>query len=1001
MTLGGYRLGVDFGTSSTVAMLAGPDGRARPLLFDASPLLSSGVYAGPGTGPLLTGTDAERAASAHPAGFEANPKRRIDDHVIWLAEREVTVTDAIAAVLTRISVEARRVAGRPPDAVVLTHPAGWSHTRLGILAASADRAQLGDCSFVAEPVAAAAYFAHVLGRDLPVGRCLVVYDLGAGTCDVSIVRRTAGGLEVVATAGLDDVGGLDLDAAIVTHARSLTTAAGDAWGRLEWPRTPTDQRAHQQLWRDARTAKEQLSRHTTADLHIPLVDTVVHVTRDEFETAARPHLDRTVDLTATLLRDTGLPRQHIAGIFLVGGSSRVPLTASLLHRTLRIAPTALDHPELVVAEGALHTPTTTSTHPPTKPTPPAAAAPTPTEPVPTPATPTPTNPAPPADTSTTAGADAHHIDQPTAIDTTPGDATAERGSLDATPVRWPRWPPRTRRDRATIGGTVALVLAIIATTGLWRFLPTGPDSSGDQPRGTFIFAGAAEPDDFDPIFNFNEESLRPIRQMYETLVTHKPGTAELTGGLAESWEHDADGKVWTFKLRKGVKFHDGTPFNAAAVCFNFERWYNMKSPSAQDRMFHYKDVFDGFAKNEVTDVGDPVYKSCAAKDDATAVLILNRYRGAFPGAFALPAFSIASPAALKKYAADPVEDDDRLSYRPSQFATANPVGTGPFAFGGWDKAKNEITLNRNPDYWGDKAKVEKVIIRVIEDESTREQELRAGTVHGIDFPAMADREALAIEGFQVLNRPAFNILYLGINQRNNPKLQDLRVRQAIAYALDREQMVRTLAPAGSTVASQFMPDTVLGHAPDAQKYEYDPDRAKQLLKEAGAEGLTLNFYYPTDVSRGYMPNPRESFTALANDLRAVGVKVNGVPRPWHYFLQDVRESGKQDLHLLGWIGEYSDPGHFVGTFFGRDSAEFGDQAMTDMFGAITKADGTVDEAAKKTAWEQVNRDIASKWLPAVPIWHAPQAIVVTKDVTGLVVSPLRDERFNTLSVTAK
>ncbi|MEV4758597.1 Hsp70 family protein [Micromonospora sp. NPDC049559] len=352
--MGGYRLGIDFGTSSTVAMLAAPDGRVKPLLFDASPLLPSGVFAGPDAGPLLTGADAERAAAAHPAGFEANPKRRIDDRVIWLAEREVPVTEAIAAVLARVSAEARRVAGGPPETVVLTHPAGWSHTRRGVLAVAAEQAQLGKCDFVAEPVAAAAYFADVLGRDVPVGRCLVVYDLGAGTCDVSIVRRTVAGLEVVATAGLDDVGGLDLDAAVVAHARSLTTATGDAWGRLEWPRTPADQRAHQLLWRDARTAKEQLSRHTTADLHLPLVDTVVHVTRDEFETAARPHLDRTVDLTATLLRDAAVPRQQIAGIFLVGGSSRVPLVASLLHRTLRIAPIALDHPEIVVAEGALH-----------------------------------------------------------------------------------------------------------------------------------------------------------------------------------------------------------------------------------------------------------------------------------------------------------------------------------------------------------------------------------------------------------------------------------------------------------------------------------------------------------------------------------------------------------------------------------------------------------------------------------------------------------------------
>ena len=147
-----------------------------------------------------------------------------------------------------------------------------------------------------------------------------------------------------------------------------------------------------------------------------------------------------------------------------------------------------------------------------------------------------------------------------------------------------------------------------------------------------------------------------------------------------------------------------------------------------------------------------------------------------------------------------------------------------------------------------------------------------GTVQGIDFPAPADRKALESEGFNVINRPAFNILYLGINQKN-PKLKDLRVRQAIAYALNRQQLVQTKGPGGTKVADEFMPDTVLGYAPDVQKYEYDPEKAKQLLKDAGAEGMTLNFYYPTDVSRPYMPNPQEIFTVLANDLQAVGFKV--------------------------------------------------------------------------------------------------------------------------------
>ncbi len=519
--------------------------------------------------------------------------------------------------------------------------------------------------------------------------------------------------------------------------------------------------------------------------------------------------------------------------------------------------------------------------------------------------------------------------------------------------------------------------------------------------GTFIFAGAGDPKNFDPIFNDDGESFRPTRQMFDTLVAHKPGTAQLEGGLAESWEHDPDGKVWTFKLRKGVKFHDGTPFNAAAVCVNFDRWSNMKGAAAQSQMIYYMDVFGGFAKNEAKDAGTSIYNKCEAKDDSTAVLTLNRYKGAFPGAFALTSLSIASPEALKKFNADEVKQSGD-SFEYSEFATAHPVGTGPFTFGGWDKAKGEITLNRNPDYWGEKAKVDKVVIKTIKDETTRKQELRAGTVHGIDFPAPADRKALGGRGI-----PGHQPTRL---QRPLPRASTRRTRSSRTCGCVRRSPTPSTASswcrrrprAVRPSPSQFLPDTVVGYAPDAQKYEYNPDKAKQLLKEAGAEGLTLNFYYPPDVSRPYMPNPQEIFTVLANDLQAVGIKVTGVPRPWNGgYKDDVQQFGKQDLHILGWTGDYNDAGNFVGTFFGRGKAEFGDEGVTEMFAAIAKADGTVDDAQKKAAWEQVNRDIAAKWLPAIPIWHAPPAIVVTKQVNGLIASPLTDERFNTISLSAK
>ncbi|GGM73539.1 Hsp70 family protein [Dactylosporangium sucinum] len=353
----GPRLAVDFGTSTTVAMLQDRGGRVRPLLFDASPLLGSGVFAGADPdAELLTGGDAERAAVGLPQGLEPYPKQRVDDGTVWLADRDVPVADLIAAVLGRVAAEARRVAGDLPGEVVLTHPSSWRRLRRGVLAAAAARAGLGAVRLVAEPVAAAAYYAGRLGHELPEGRCLVVYDLGAGTFDVSVVRRAGAGFTVLAHDGLADVGGVYLDAALVEHVRALTAGrpgAADGWAALDRPRSTSERRVRHQLQLDARAVKEQLSRRPSAELHVPLVDADVHVTRAEFEALARPHLERTTALTATVLRSVGVGPDELAGVFLVGGASRVPLAATLLHRALRVAPTTLDLPELVVAEGAL------------------------------------------------------------------------------------------------------------------------------------------------------------------------------------------------------------------------------------------------------------------------------------------------------------------------------------------------------------------------------------------------------------------------------------------------------------------------------------------------------------------------------------------------------------------------------------------------------------------------------------------------------------------------
>ncbi len=347
------RLGIDFGTSHTVAALAGPE-RPQPLLFDASFLLPSSVYAET-DGRLLVGQDAIRSARLDPTRFEPNPKRRVDDGRLLLGEREYRVTDAIGAVLRRVADEAARVAGSLPAATVLTHPAGWAGTRRAVLATAASEAGLPSVTLMPEPVAAATYFTAVLGHRVEPGGTLVVYDFGGGTFDTSVLRREPdGGWTTLAADGLPDLGGLDLDGAIVAHLAATVGEREPAlWRRLTHPESEVDRRRHRMLWDDVRLAKEQLSRTSSAALHVPLFDVDVHLTREEFERIARPYLERTVDLTAGLLQRAGIRADRLAGVFPVGGSSRIPLAGTLLHHRLGIAPTPIEQPELVVALGSL------------------------------------------------------------------------------------------------------------------------------------------------------------------------------------------------------------------------------------------------------------------------------------------------------------------------------------------------------------------------------------------------------------------------------------------------------------------------------------------------------------------------------------------------------------------------------------------------------------------------------------------------------------------------
>jgi hypothetical protein len=352
------RLAIDYGTSNTVALLRWPDGQIRPLLFDSLPLLPSAVQ--DRDGQLITGRDALHVAGVDPSRYEPHPKRRIGEMGVLLGDREYDIADLVAATLRRVVEQAQRASGAAaPAGTVLTHPVAWGSIHTSIMSDAAARAGLVDPVLVPEPVAAATYYATVLGHPLDRGHAVVIYDLGAGTCDVTVVRRGDNdGLDILAADGLDDVGGLDLDALVVdlagAQAGTQAGAADERWQRLLRPQSPLDLRSARMLWDDAQFAKIELSRQSTTELFIPHLDAGARITLEQFQATARPLLARTVRATAATLHTANVPADRIAGLFLVGGSTRMPLVATMLFHELRISPTTIEQPETVIAEGALH-----------------------------------------------------------------------------------------------------------------------------------------------------------------------------------------------------------------------------------------------------------------------------------------------------------------------------------------------------------------------------------------------------------------------------------------------------------------------------------------------------------------------------------------------------------------------------------------------------------------------------------------------------------------------
>jgi peptide/nickel transport system substrate-binding protein len=534
--------------------------------------------------------------------------------------------------------------------------------------------------------------------------------------------------------------------------------------------------------------------------------------------------------------------------------------------------------------------------------------------------------------------------------------------------------------------------------------------------GTLVFGSAADPVALDGILVSDGESSRVIEQIFETLINLKPGTTDLEPGLAESWDSNPDATQYTFHLRQGVKFQDGTAFNADAVCFNFNRWYNFKgsfqNPSAT---YYWQVIFGGFATYDPKSGApkDSLFKSCEATDENTAVITLTKPSSSFLAGLTLTPFSIGSPDALQKYDSDKGSvDADGIFHPTGTYSTEHPIGTGPFKFKSWTRG-DRLVLERYDDYWGktsDKptefngtgAKLDQLIFKPIADNAARLQALQSGDIMGYDLVEPQDIPTIQGDSnLQILDRPAFNVGYVGFNM-SIPPTDDPKVRQAIAYGLDRQGVIDSFYAGRGEVAKEFMPPSLFGYADDVQEYTYDPEKSKQILQDAGYTlPVKLEGWFPTDVSRPYMPDPKRNFEAFAASLDKAGFKVVPHSAPWSPDYLGRSDEGKLgNLYLLGWTGDFGDPDDFIGVFFQTPQKQWGtdkNDELKPVQEILDQAETETDEAKRTELYQEANRQIM-QILPGVPYAHNKPALAFIKGVEGYVPSPVDLQSFATVSL---
>ena len=472
----------------------------------------------------------------------------------------------------------------------------------------------------------------------------------------------------------------------------------------------------------------------------------------------------------------------------------------------------------------------------------------------------------------------------------------------------------------------------------------------------FIFAQGADPRGLDPAYVDDGESAKVMCNVYEGLLQYKGETTELEPCLAESWEVSADGLEYTFHLKKDVKFHDGTPFNAEAVKYNIDR---QLPPKRTDDMPYASFTFGPVKQVDVV-------------DDSTVKITLTAPYTPFLANLAMTlAAPMVSPTACEKAGGNLME---------------NPVGTGPFKFVKWDKGQS-LTLERNEEYWGTKALLPKVIFQFIKENNVRASKLANGEIDAMDGLDPNDVKMLENAKVSIFQAKGMNINYMLFNCSREP-FNDPKLREAICRAINVPELVTALYQGYAEVANSPLPDFMPGYDKDVQQYGYDPAKATELIKELGKEGMSINMIAYSNA-RPYNPVTGQKLAeAVQGYLMKVGLKVTITPYDWTEYKKRIG-NGEGDIAFYGWTGDNGDTDNFLSLLESKEidstlnSAKYSNTAIDDL---LVKARSLPNGADRDNAYKQVQQ-LMAKDAPWLPISHSIVLAGYNPAVKGFTMHP--------------